>query len=112
MSQKLRQKHSSSKTDVITRVSCSRFYRVEILRRSNGGRGQISPKCKAMLIRWRPFKGHIKLIILFRFQEVDLRCPRLNSVHQKFETFQKYFHCSRAVGAASNQLEKPSESKK
>ena len=37
MSQKLRQRHSSRKTSVITRVSHLRFYRVEIIRYSNGG---------------------------------------------------------------------------
>ena len=37
MSQKLRQRHSSRKTNVITRVSNLRFYRVEIIRYSNGG---------------------------------------------------------------------------
>ena len=35
MSQKLRQRHSSRKTNVITRVSHLRLYRVEIIRYSN-----------------------------------------------------------------------------
>ena len=37
ISQKLRQRHSSSKTNVITRVSRLRFYRDEIMMCSNGG---------------------------------------------------------------------------
>ena len=37
MSQKLRQRHSSRKTNVITRVSHLRFYRVENIKYSNGG---------------------------------------------------------------------------
>ena len=37
MSQKLRQRHSSRKTNVITRVSHLRFHRVKIIRCSNGG---------------------------------------------------------------------------
>ena len=37
MSQKLRQRHSSRKTNVITRVSRLSFYRVEIMIYSNGG---------------------------------------------------------------------------
>ena len=37
MSHQLRQRHSSRKTNVITRVSHLRFYRVEIIRYSNGG---------------------------------------------------------------------------
>ena len=35
-SQKLRQRHSKGKTNVITRVSRLRFYRVEIVMYSNG----------------------------------------------------------------------------
>ena len=37
MFQKLIPRHSSSKTNVITRVSRLTFYRVEIIRYSNGG---------------------------------------------------------------------------